>query len=105
MEPLSAIRNNPSKKFEANGYAPSSATSIATKLVILYQMILSNTDSTDRSVTIKDGDGNVMFQNTISAGDLYIREIPQGWKFTNGVQINAAAASVVRYELLGWTMP
>lgn len=92
-------------KFERANYAPSSATTLNSKSVLLTYIVFSNTDTVDLQVTLKDGDGNVMCNPTVVAGDLYVRELAQGWKFNNGVQINAANPSVVRYELLGYQLP
>lgn len=100
--PAPTVRDFQSQKFETAGYAPSSATSVALSSVLVVQILLSNTDTVDRLVTLKDGSDNVMYNYTVAAGDLIAIEIPQAWKFSNGVKINAAAANVVRYELLGF---
>ena len=108
--PAPTVRDFKTRVFESAGYCPLASTAVTflskpvtTALVV--QLLLSNTDVVDRLVTIKDASDNVMFNNTISSGNLYFVEIPQGWRFEGGIKINAAAASVVRYELLGYQLP
>lgn len=99
------IRNWATPAFSADGYAPvqASAATLATRSVALVQLILSNTSGSDVLVTIKDGDGNIMVNYLVAAGDVYTRQFEQGWKYNKGITIYAATGSVVRYELLGFS--
>lgn len=91
--------------YEVEGTVPSAETLIGTaKTVRIVELILTNTSSTDKTVTIKNNEGTPVTEAAfvVSAYDQIAPKFEYGWKFNSGIRISDAVGSAVRYQIKGY---
>lgn len=101
------IRDLPSKELFYRATLTSSAVRVTSQTALVFQIILSNIDTTDgpgHLVTItnnKSTGSETMFNQYIAPGFPAKYEFDLGWQFDGGINIQADANSVVRCEIYG----
>ncbi len=95
-------RSLPVKTFNASGVATTTDTFLNRTTTYVTSMTFSNIDSSNHTITLKDGNGVNRASIAIASQDIYPRTFTDGWDFTNGIQIACDANSVVNYEFFGY---
>lgn len=92
----------PVKTFEYSGLVPSTQTTINSPTTYITNMTLSNIDSSNHTVTFRNGAGTTKAAIVIASNDVDPHSFPDGWDFVSGISIQCDAPSVVQIQIFGY---